>query len=317
MLMNGWNSSRAMETEPHSLQFLGPDRSLLILPAAQEIGAVAAFSTRRGGVSPPPFDSLNLSTQEGDTPANVQKNFQALGDRLHIDPSGIAFCRQVHGETIHIIESVPERLPDGDALITSRKGLFLGIKTADCVPILLLDPVRGVAAAVHAGWRGTVLRIAGKVVRTMKSEFGTEPSDVLAALGPAIGPCCYEVDGTVLGPFREAYPGAEAFLSSPGSRNRGIGHETGHDEAIPSRSEKRGISAGASFTPDPEKDNGNTAGRMLDLVRANHWDLVSSGIDPNNISEQAFCTSCRSELFFSYRRDKPQTGRHAAVVGVR
>ncbi len=282
---------------------------MLTLPAATEMGALAAFSTRRGGFSPPPFDSLNLSTQEGDPQANVRKNFQALGELLDIDPSRIAFCRQVHGDTIHVVDSVPDSLLDGDALITSQKGLFLGIKTADCVPILLLDPVRGITAAVHAGWRGTVLRIAGKVVRTMKSEFGTQPSDLLAVLGPAIGPCCYEVDDIVLNPLRKSFDGAESFIAGPESSMCTDPSEMVMPQHLCE-----------PHTNKPENgSNGDRdqAGSMLDLIAANSFDLISGGINPQNVLDGGFCTSCAGDLFFSYRRDGRITGRHAAVVGLR
>lgn len=315
MLRNGWSSLTRMETERHSFQFLGPDKSVLTLPDAHEIGAVAAFSTRRGGVSPPPFDSLNLSTQEGDTPANVRKNFQALGDLLDIDPSRIAFCRQVHGDTIHIVESVPDCLPDGDALITTKRGLFLGIKTADCVPILILDPERGITAAVHAGWRGTVLRIAGRVVNTMKDRFGARPRHMLALVGPAIGPCCYEVDNVVLDPFRESFDNAESFISGPGSSDvskQCAGESYKH---IPEE-EKNSAAIGFGDNRGSSQDL-DQAPRMLNLIEANRFDLISQGVKPENVLNGGHCTSCAHNLFFSYRRDGGLTGRHVAVAGLR
>lgn len=314
--MNGLNFSRTMNTELRSLQFPGQEKSLLVLPTVQKMGAVAGFSTRLGGVSPPPFDSMNLSVQQGDSKANVAKNFAAFCRPLHIEPGSIAFCRQVHGDTIHVLHSVPNGLMDGDALVTSQRGVFLGVKTADCLPILLFDPMRGVVAAVHAGWRGTVLRIAGKVVRRMTDEFGTRASDVMALLGPAIGPCCYEVDEAVLSPFKKAFKMVHSLVLSPDTpqtvpvSQRETITEGFSDEHSRAMNTVRPIRSGRSA------EKIESRGR-LDLINANRFDLVSKGVEPENIFGGEYCTACQSELFFSHRRDNGRTGRHVAVVGLR
>src|SRR5208283_781359 len=166
----------------------------LVLPKIGRTNSVMAFSLRIGGCSQPPFDSLNFSASQGDALENVQGNYTLLAKRLGIEATQIAACRQMHEDTVEIIDTLPRIPPRADAIITTTPGIYPAIKTADCLPILLLDPVRQIAGAIHAGWRGTVLRISRKVVQMMKSRFGTNPADLVAGLGPAIGPCCYEVD---------------------------------------------------------------------------------------------------------------------------
>ncbi|MBI5252103.1 MAG: laccase domain-containing protein, partial [Desulfomonile tiedjei] len=145
----------------------------LTVPELFENNTVLAFSTRKGGCSEPPLSSLNFSTSQGDSQENVRENFRILTRALGVTPQGIVTCRQVHSDNVEVLSSVPPAPPVADALMTTKAGVFLGIKTADCLPVLLLDSNRGVAAAVHAGWRGTVLRLTRKVVRLMKTEFGS------------------------------------------------------------------------------------------------------------------------------------------------
>ncbi len=251
----------------------------LVLPQIERTRSFMAFSLRIGGCSPSPFDSLNFSTSQGDASENVQCNYRVLAERLGIDAKRIVTCGQVHEDTVEVIEAVPEVPSRADAIITSAPGIYPAIKTADCLPILLLDPVRGVAGAVHAGWRGTVLRITRKVVGLMKKRFGTDPSDLVAGLGPAIGPCCYEVDDVVLSPFRRNFPQAEQFVIKSNSTARS----------------KESLS--------------------LDLVGANRFELIREGVLSSNIHATQSCTSCNPTLFYSYRRDGAKSGRHLAVTG--
>ncbi len=256
------------------------DQLIMTLPELSGSDSVMAFSTRKGGISKPPLNSLNFSTGQGDSLENVRANYRILARELSINPRWIATCRQVHGDNVEVLDSVPVSIPTADALITSSDEIFLGIKTADCLPILILDPKRGVAAAVHAGWRGTVLRITRKVVRLMKASFGCEPSDIVAALGPAIGPCCYEVDDAVLVPFRRQVPDAERFIT--------IHNHSGHKES-----------------------------RRLNLTLTNYCELTAEGVARENIRTVELCTCCNPELFFSHRRDGTASGRHIALVGFR
>lgn len=255
------------------------DNVALNLAGLDEYGAFMAFSLRGGGVSPPPFDSLNFSAEEGDSIRNVERNFQSFGKTLGINPDRIVTCRQIHGDQIVVVESMPVGLPEADAVVTATPGFYPAVKTADCVPILLVDPVRRVAAAVHVGWRGLVKRIARKVTRLMSDRFMSNPPDLIASLGPSIGKCCYEVDDRVLKPFREEFPGAEQFIIT---------------NELPNRSGNR---------------------TFLDLTAASRFELISQGICEENIHTVDLCTSCRPDLFFSHRRDGAKTGRHVAVTG--
>lgn len=261
------------------------DHTAILFKEAERFGAVAAFSLRQGGCSKPPFDSLNFSESVGDSAENVQRNLEIMARRLAIEPAKIAICIQVHGGSAEILHSVPAARPRADAIIAAAPGLFPAVKTADCLPILLLDPVHRISAAVHAGWRGTVLRIAGKVIKIMKDKFGTDPREVIAAVGPTIGTCCYEVDDAVLIPFRASVPHAERFIITA-QENRNPG--------------------------GPRRES-----LRLDLLEANRSEIISQGVREEKIFATHLCTSCRSDLFFSHRRDGAPTGRHIAIVGFR
>jgi YfiH family protein len=180
----------------------------------------------------------------------------------------LLLLRQVHGAAV---EKAPwSGRPSADAAVASEPGLFLGIETADCLPVLLVDPRRRAVAAVHAGWRGTVAGVTRAAVAALVRE-GSRPRDLLAALGPGIGSCCYEVGDDVKAAFGSA--GAAYFAPSPGGRHR------------------------------------------LDVRAANLGQLVESGLDPSRIGGVNECTFCRSDLYHSYRRDGPGSGRMISVVG--
>lgn len=255
----------------------------ITVPRADEMQAVMAFSLRTGGQSSYPMDSLNFSVSQGDSHENVRHNLSVFGDFVGIDPKNIATCRQVHGNAIAVIDEVPRSTPPADAIISTRPGVFPAVKTADCLAVLLLDPINRISAAVHAGWRGTVLGITGKVVRYLKEAFATDPGSVLVSLGPAIHPCCYEVDEAVLGPFRENIPNAEQFITV---------------QEVP-----------AACMSSAKKSY------RLDLEAANQMALISLGVQEENIHSARICTCCNASLFFSYRRDGSRSGRHIALVG--
>jgi YfiH family protein len=148
------------------------------------------FTTRQGGGSDAPFDSLNLGGGVGDDPARVATNW-AIVER----ETGLSFARvrQVHGARVVRLEAASRALVEADAVLSRTPGLAACVAVADCVPILLADPASGVVAAVHAGWRGTLAGVAREAVRALEAELGAAPSRLLASMGPAIGPCCYEV----------------------------------------------------------------------------------------------------------------------------
>lgn len=171
---------------------------------AEGIEACHGFTTRYGGVSTGVLSSLNLGTSRGDTPENVQENFRRLGAALGFRIEDLVLSRQVHSDIVHKAVAsdrgaglLAPGLDSCDALITDIPGMALAVFTADCTPILLWDPVTGAVGAAHAGWRGTVLGIAGKTAQAMVREYGCRVSDLRAAIGPNIGFCHFETDADV------------------------------------------------------------------------------------------------------------------------
>ncbi len=180
-----------------------------------------AFCTRRGGVSEGAFASMNMMANREEEEPRVRENWGILSRSFQIPESSFLLLDQVHRDDVLVIreDSLPERgapAPAFDACVTRLPGVALCIRTADCVPVLLLDPTRRVIGAVHAGWGGTALQITAKVIDVMAREFGCRPSEILAAVGPSIGPCCYEVDERVYRAMND-HPGAERFFSAAGS----------------------------------------------------------------------------------------------------
>lgn len=150
-------------------------------------------SSRLGGVSPAPYNSLNLSFGVGDTEVNVWENRRCVKAALGIPV--LASARQVHGNAAWVIDGPLDRdteLAGYDALITNQPGVALLIQQADCQAVLLHDPGRNVVAAIHAGWRGSVVGLIGKTIRIMAERFGTDPTDLMAGISPSLGPCCAE-----------------------------------------------------------------------------------------------------------------------------
>jgi YfiH family protein len=169
-------------------------------------GSVQGFTSRHEGVSRPPYNSLNLGMHTLDQPHNAEGNRSLLTRAFGTSSERLVTVQQVHGNDILVIDEPNEDYThfgavESDAVITSRPGVMIGVCVADCVPILLCDPVKRVVAAIHAGWRGTASRLAEHAVAGMRSQFGSDPATILAAIGPCIGPCCYEVDE----PVRQAF----------------------------------------------------------------------------------------------------------------
>lgn len=172
--------------------------------AAEGIMVPHGFTTRLGGVSQGTLSSLNIGIHRGDRWENVLKNYEILGNALGFNPKNLVLSHQTHTDIVLTVGEgeagsglfAPE-LPECDGLITNEPGVALAIFTADCTPILLHDPVTGAVGAVHAGWRGTAASIAGKAVAAMTREFGAQPRNIRAAIGPNIGVCCFETDRDV------------------------------------------------------------------------------------------------------------------------
>ncbi|MCK4546225.1 MAG: peptidoglycan editing factor PgeF [Candidatus Eisenbacteria sp.] len=186
-------------SDSHGVQFL---QSELLADAA----LIHGFSTRLGGVSRGPYASLNLWHESGDPTGNVLENRSRLATALNIDPPELSTARQVHGDqVIDVRESFCDRSFDADGVVTDQAGVVLAVGTADCVPILLWDPEHHAIGAVHAGWKGAALGIARRAIRKMIDAFGSRPGGIRAAIGPAAGPCCYEVGPYVAGKFAPDY----------------------------------------------------------------------------------------------------------------
>ena len=257
-------------------------RSLQLAELYQYKDLVHGFSTRRGGVSQPPFFSLNLSLDVGDDSASVGENRRLFLSDLGIGNKPLVKTKQVHEDQILVIDretacavGFPEavRFAPADALITAVGGIILAVSVADCVPLLLFDRKEGVVATVHGGWRSTAARLGSKVVRKMGEIFGTRPEDIVVGIGPAIGPCCYEVDEPVISAFSDLSPRWQEWVQEEG---RGHWH--------------------------------------LDLIRANQTLLLEVGVPQGQIFSSGICTSCQQELFFSHRRDGGKTGRMMGLI---
>jgi YfiH family protein len=167
-----------------------------------------AFLTRKGGVSLPPYESLNISFTNGDREEHVLQNRTRITSTFGFSPEALVFLNQMHQDRVLILKDVFRPLPprlEYDALVTNVPDTFLGIRTADCLPIFMVDPRKKVVAAVHSGRQGTSLHIAVKALEVMQKEFGCLVHSLLVALGPAIGLCCYEIDEKVFVPEWESF----------------------------------------------------------------------------------------------------------------
>ncbi len=186
-----------------------------LLSSALLAGFPHGFTTRHGGASQEPFASFNLGGAVGDNAARVEANWQAL-QRM----TGLAFARvhQVHGDRVVVAHDAGPPTEEADAVISARPGVAACVSVADCVPVLIGDPRSGAVAAVHAGWRGTLAHAAARAVEALAREVGAHPGDLLAAIGPAIGPCCYEVSADVAHAFRHDLGARVAEPRTAGSR---------------------------------------------------------------------------------------------------
>jgi len=260
---------------------------------------IHGFSTRVGGASH--LDSgepvLNLGFTDWDSRENVLKNrgrFQSAIGGCH---AVLVPLKQFHSAVVHPFKAAPKEPCRGDALVTQAPGLLLGVQTADCLPILLVDPNKRVVAAIHAGWRGTLARIAQKTVGEMRMRFACKPGDILAALGPAIGACCYKVGTELVAQFTSQFADAEQYFDEL---------RTG-EEPNPLQWLNR---MPPGHQPPPSKVR-------LDLPKANRLQLLAAGLRDANIFVSELCTACHAGLFFSYRRESAHSGRQLSAVAVR
>jgi polyphenol oxidase len=292
------------------LRRAGSLQILTATPLAELDWLVHGFSTRPGGASELASERngkkvreevLNLGFAEWDSSENVLANRKRFFSAHGAGKMRIVALRQIHSDIVHRVDhdSAAEPL-QGDAHFTRERGVVLTVQTADCVPILLADPKRRAVAAIHAGWRGTLRRIAAKTLGRMQMEFGTDPADVIAALGPGINRCCYEVGPEVAREFQAQFSEAREWFEAPPN----FFSATEDPNWLP------WLTMRPPGHPAPEP-----RGR-LDLLAANCAILAAAGISPDNILTSEFCTSCRTDLFFSYRRERP-TGRLMAAIAIR
>jgi purine-nucleoside/S-methyl-5'-thioadenosine phosphorylase / adenosine deaminase len=239
----------------------------LTIPAINNLQRIVhAFTTRNN----------NLGARKRGIKSS--SDWDVVADLFNITPDRVVTANQVHGDVVVIADDHSYQLmhaTEADAMITSTPGIAIGVETADCVPILLIDPMVPAVAAVHAGWRGTVKNIVRKAVMLMHERLGSDPTQLIAAFGPAIGPECYEVDEPVMRPVREAFP----------------------------------------FWKDVASSRGNEKW-SLDLVKANWLELLQTGLKEKNIHLLGICTSCRRDLFYSFRAES-RTGRMLSIVMIK
>jgi polyphenol oxidase len=257
-------------------------RALICAPLEQD-GFVNGFSTRLGGVSEMPANALSLAGFHDDAAENILENRRRF---LKLFPGkwALAGCWQVHGADVRVVQSVEDAKPAEntlgetiycDVIVSNANGVLAAVKTADCVPILLGDPVTGAFAAVHAGWRGTLATAVVIAVQRLKDEYGVRAENLRVAIGASAGPCCYEVGSEVIDAFTSRFgSGVDLFTTT----------RPGH--------------------------------AMVDLLKANRDQLQSAGVIPERIHTAPICTMCRTDLFFSYRKEKNLHGKVGRLMGV-
>jgi YfiH family protein len=285
--------------------------TVLVAPTLEKLKwAVHGFSTRKGGSSKLASGrALNLGFTDWDSPKTVEANRSAFLRALGAAGMGLITLRQIHSDVIHLVSKIPDGALSGDALITRVPGLLLAVQTADCVPILLADTKRHAIAAIHAGWRGTLARIAAKTIGRMRMEFGTRAEDISAAMGPCIARCSYEVGPEVAAAFSAQFAQAREWIDVPHELRHGLSDDQFVAGEGPNPLKWLSMMPPGHDPPPPTV--------QLDLIAANRWQLRDAGVPEKNISDSGLCTACRTDLLFSYRREQGRTGRMLAAIGIR
>ncbi|MBI4852092.1 MAG: peptidoglycan editing factor PgeF [Acidobacteria bacterium] len=248
----------------------------------REKGFIAAFSTRLGGVSKLPENALNLALFSSDTEENVSENRRRFLSTLSTEPKTqreIVTVKQIHSADSYVVEKLsPDNSISCDAMLTNNRNILLGIQTSDCLPVLIADPKNQAVVGIHAGWRGTLSRIVEKSIARLVEIYGSNPSDCLAATGPAIGQCCFEIGPEVKEAFEKEFPYADKLFSN-------------------------------------HQENGKS---HMDLRLANQEQLLKAGLKKENIFVWPDCTLCSVDLYFSYRGEiaRGAVGRLLSVIGL-
>ena len=245
-----------------------------------ERGILVVFTTREGGYSRTPYNSLNLAFHVGDDDATVIQNREALCVLLGLDASRMTCAEQVHGNKVAVVDesiagsgtvSLGEAVRGADALVTNLEAVSLALFFADCVPIVVVEPRHRIIGVAHAGWRGVHADIVENTINRMVEDWAVEPAGMIAFIGPSIGGCCYRVGEDLIKTFAEKFSDKKRWLH----------------------------------------------GGKLDLPALVYYQLEKAGIERAGIfSCEDSCTSCRNELFFSYRGDGGVTGRQAAIAAI-
>jgi polyphenol oxidase len=307
-----------------TIKTLGPD--VLRVPQWRQYDwLLHGFSTRSGGVSTAyqpghqrqKCGELNLGLTEADSRENVERNrelfmralLQGPDDKARPNQSKamqLRLLRQIHSGLVQQAgtsagkNSTTAEPVRGDGWIATEPGTLLGIQTADCIPVLVVDVRQRIVAAFHAGWRGTLARIVERGVGRLRAEFGSQPGDLTAAIGPGIGRCCYSVGEEVRMEFASQFAYAEALFE-----------EVFDLDPIKEKYPMLFLTARA-----PGHSNLGPS-LHLDLVEANRRQLVDAGLVPEKIYALNLCTACDTKRFFSYRAEQGFTGRMVSAIGIR
>ena len=266
---------------------------------------VHAFSTRTGGVSRVyRGNALNLGFTTHDSRRAVEENrrlfLKRLGTVRGKQPWPLVTVRQIHSDLIHLVTTAPAQPLAGDGLITNTPEILIAVLAADCIPIILADRKKRAIGVFHAGWRGTVQRIVQKGVGEMRKNFGSKPRDLVAAIGPGVGPCCYQVGPEVRTQFESQFAyGGELF------------REVKDSDPVREKFPLLFLTARAPGHSDLP------VSIFLDLIEANRRQLLDAGVPASSIDTSMPCTACHTDLLFSHRAERGTTGRLMAVAGIR
>ncbi|MDD3360054.1 MAG: peptidoglycan editing factor PgeF [Hespellia sp.] len=256
-------------------------------PLFEDTGLVnQGFSTKAGGVSEGCFSTMNLGFGRGDSQENVMENYRRFAKAIGVSTEDLVLSQQTHTTNVRVITeedrgngmTKPQEFHDVDGMVTDVPGLCLVTFYADCVPLYFLDPVKKVIGLSHSGWRGTVGKIGKVTIEKMSEQYGSEPSDILAAVGPSVCQDCYEVSEDVIARFREHY------------------EKQYWDELF------------------YKKENGHY---QLNLWRANEIVFLQAGILPEHIAVSNVCTHCNSDVLYSHRTMGNERGSLCAFFGLK
>lgn len=256
---------------------------VITVPSWQREGAKVVFTTRTGGVSQPPYQSLNLGFHVGDRADLVHENRRRMMELFAGGLDRMTTCQQVHGDVVTRVEehhrglgaeTDQTALAGSDAMMTAVPGLILATFYADCIPVFFFDPVQKVVAIAHSGWKGTMARIAVKTLQAMEIAYHARPADMQVFIGPGVGRCCYPIQPDLVQKVKAEFDDISDIID--------------------------------------EDEHGYT----WDLKETNRLMLEQAGVLPHQIIRCPLCTSCEPDLFFSYRRDRGITGRMGAAISL-